>query len=416
MSISQTDYAIALAASFYAGKPYVDTSFVLDADGSSSMVRHFTGHAPSYPDLSLAWSAEPFNMAVQADLALLRGGGLAGAGVEVATVFHLYLAVQRGLLSAADMAALAQPLGATAVLGQSAGPTYVSAADALVNAPGALVQLNLTGLAYLLDEKPDAMNAGGAGARAVAEPAPGTPLLPIGDVLGSSSASSAHLAQEVAAFYAVFLKRAPDQGGLQYFVAQMQSAGEVQGLSLLAATFAQAMDLAAIVAHRNPVDTIGMLCSALLDYSVDPGGLTYWSDRYTQGMTLTDVAAHLVYSALYSDLPGALASQVISAEAYPAAVARQNLLLNKAAVGLQYVAQFGTATNPGHLEDLGSDAAFNASKAVLAGVTDRAASVQDQITDLARIEINTADGSAAVTLIGTHLALAQSAAQLQSWY
>jgi hypothetical protein len=416
MSISQADYAVALAASYYAGKPWIDTSFVLNADGSTSMLRHFTGVAPAYPDLLLALPAEQLNKAIDTELALLQSGGLASAGVEVSTVFHLYLAVQRGLLSATDMATLGQSLAATPVLGQSADTSFVSAAEALSNAPGALVQLNLTGLAYLLDEKPDRANPGGAGDRPMAEPAANTPLLPIGDVPGLAGAAAAHLAQEVSAFYAVFLKRAPDLGGLQYFVGQMQGAGEMQGLSQLAATFAQAMDLATIVAHRNPGDTIGMLYSALLDFSGDPAGVQYWTDQYTHGMALSDVAAHLVYSALYGDLPGSLASHLISPEDYAGAVARQNLLLNKATVGLQYVAQFGAATNAAHVDDLGADAAFNASIAVLAGVTDSAETLQAQVTNLARIEVNTADDTAAVTLIGTHMALAQSAAQLQTWY
>jgi hypothetical protein len=49
-------------------------------------------------------------------------------------------------------------------------------------------------------------------------------------------------------------------------------------------------------------------------------------------------------------------------------------------------------------------------------VTDSAETLQAQVTNLARIEVNTADDTAAVTLIGTHMALAQSAAQLQTWY
>ena len=416
MSISQTDYGAALATSYYAGKPYIDTSFVLNADGSTAMLRHFTGMAPACPDLLLALPAEQLDLAIDKDLALLRSGGLVGSGVDVSTVFHLYLAVQRGLLSATDMATLGQSLAATPVVGQSAGATFVSAAEALANSPGALVQLNLTGLAYLLDEKPDRTNPGGAGDRPVAEPAANTPLLPLGEVPGLAGAATGHLAQDVAAFYAVFLKRAPDLGGLQYFVAQMQGAGEIQGIRELAAICAQAMGLATIVAHRNPGDTIQMLYTALLDFSGDPGEVQYWTDQYTHGMSLPDVAANVVYATLYGDLPARLGSQLLSPEGYAGAVARQNLLLNQVTAGLQYVAQFGAATNLTQPGGLGSEAAFNAGVAVLTGLTDSAATLQAQVNGMARVEINTADDTAAVALIGTHMALAQSAAQLQTWY
>lgn len=192
--------------------------------------------------------------------------------------------------------------------------------------------------------------------------------------------------QIIAALYVATYDRAPDNNGLAYWVGQIP-AGQTpfQVSSSLAAGFAANPIFAQTYGSLNDSQFVNALYQNILGAPGDAKGVAYWIQELTPtsfggaGLTRTALLGKFVYDSLTIDLttkpPGLTDSE------WTTAIGRQNLLLNKVSVGLQFASLLGSSTNMdphtnvSTIAGLNSDPAFVASQAVLKSVTSDPGSV-----------------------------------------
>lgn len=193
---------------------------------------------------------------------------------------------------------------------------------------------------------------------------------------------------KIAALYSAVFNRAPDQEGLDFWLAQLDG-----GASLVDAAVGFTLHpvFTETYGDMTSIEFVQALYMNVLGSAGDAAGIQYWVDRLATGESRGEIVASFVEGALTIDLAALLAAGELSQADYDAAVVRQNSLTNKATVGVYFAETFGAASNLSAdtdattKEGLESDPIYLASQAAIAKVTDAAASV-----DTAKSSIDTA--------------------------
>lgn len=183
---------------------------------------------------------------------------------------------------------------------------------------------------------------------------------------------------KVAALYSAIFNRAPDQAGLNFWLAEMANGAT---LAKAAEGFTQHPVFTQTYAGMTNIQFVQQLYINVLGSAGDAKGIQYWADRLSAGESKGQVVAAFVEGALTIDLPALLASGSLSQADYDAAVVRQNALTNKGDVGVFFAETFGSKSNLAATTDtttkagLEADPIYLASQAAIAKVTADAASV-----------------------------------------
>lgn len=185
--------------------------------------------------------------------------------------------------------------------------------------------------------------------------------------------------QEVAALYSAIFNRAPDQAGLEFWVAAIEG-----GDSLVKAAegFTLHPVFAEVYGDMDNQAKVEALYTNVLGSAGDAAGIQYWIAKLESGVSFGQVVAEFVSGALTIDLDALLESGELSQADYDAAVVRQNSITNKADAGVYFAETFGAASNLDPATDtttkegLESDPVYLASQAAIAGVTDDPASLE----------------------------------------
>jgi hypothetical protein len=185
--------------------------------------------------------------------------------------------------------------------------------------------------------------------------------------------------QSVAALYTAIFNRAPDQAGLNYWTAQINGGAT---FASVAAGFAQHEVFTTGIGALSNSAYVTALYTNILGSAGDTAGIAYWTARLAAGESKASVVAAFVSGSLTIDVAALQASGALTAADAAAALVRQQTLTNKADVGIYFANTLGTASNLNAATVVSSkagllaDPAYQASSAVIANVTNTAASVQ----------------------------------------
>ena len=185
--------------------------------------------------------------------------------------------------------------------------------------------------------------------------------------------------QSVSALYVAIFNRAPDQAGLNAWVAQINAG---KSFADVAAGFASHEVFTTGIGALSNAAYVAALYTNVLGSAGDAAGIAAWTALLNGGASKASIAASFVQSALTVDIPALLASGALSAADAAAATIRQQTLTNKADVGIYFANTLGAASNlnaatvTSSKAGLEADPIYNASKAAIAGVNNTAASVQ----------------------------------------
>ncbi len=185
--------------------------------------------------------------------------------------------------------------------------------------------------------------------------------------------------QIISALYVATFNRAPDDEGLTFWESQFTTNSSA-AIQQLAAGFASHPAFTQLYPPTQPnLNFVEAIYINVLGAPGDAGGIAFWTQALTSGaLTRSQFLAAFVESALTADFP----NPALSPEENAAAIIRQDYLFNKADVGLFFADTLGADSNltipptdPNDLASLEADPAYQASQAILAGVTNDDASV-----------------------------------------
>lgn len=185
--------------------------------------------------------------------------------------------------------------------------------------------------------------------------------------------------QSVAALYTAIFNRAPDQAGLNFWTAQINGGAT---FASVAAGFAQHEVFTTGIGALGNAAYVAALYTNILGSAGDTAGIAYWTARLAAGETKASVVAAFVQGSLTIDVAALQASGGLTATEAAAALVRQQTLTNKADVGIYFAnslaanSNLNAATIVTSKAGLLADPAYQASVAVIANVTNTAASVQ----------------------------------------
>lgn len=186
--------------------------------------------------------------------------------------------------------------------------------------------------------------------------------------------------QSVAALYVAIFNRAPDQAGLNAWVAQINAG---KSFADVAAGFASHEVFTTGIGALSNAAYVAALYTNVLGSAGDAAGIAAWTALLNSGASKASVAASFVQSALTVDIPALLAAGSLSAADAAAATIRQATLTNKADVGIYFATTLGAASNLNPLTvtsskaGLEADPIYKASQAAIANVTNVASTVTD---------------------------------------
>ncbi len=105
-------------------------------------------------------------------------------------------------------------------------------------------------------------------------------------------------------YYWNILGRAPDLGGLNYWTGEIislvSSGGDIkEGFRTFAQTFFNSQEY--LNRARDNVEYVTDLYNTFFDRPPDPGGLNYWTNELSQGMSRSTVLDNFVYSTEFND-------------------------------------------------------------------------------------------------------------------
>lgn len=193
--------------------------------------------------------------------------------------------------------------------------------------------------------------------------------------------------QTISAMYVAVFNRAPDAEGLGFWE-NVFAANADDGVKAIAAGFTDHPAFSEIYDPLNDLAFVQAIYQNVLGGPGDPGGVLYWQNVLASGVSRSDMLASFVHGALTIDLDALKASGGLTDAEYTAAVARQNVLTNKANVGLNFTAILGAdsnldpATDTTTVAGLESDPAYLASQAAIRSVTDNPQTAVDAIAFL----------------------------------
>ena len=186
--------------------------------------------------------------------------------------------------------------------------------------------------------------------------------------------------QIISALYVATFNRAPDKSGLTFWQGQFTTNSSA-AVQQLAAGFASHPAFTQLYGGLDNLAFVQQIYINVLGQQGDAGGITFWNALLENGtLSRSQFLAAFVESALTADFP----NPALTADENAAAQERQDYLTNKADVGLYFADTLGDAsnllptTNPDILDGpngLLADPAYQASQAILAGVTDNDSSV-----------------------------------------
>ncbi|MFZ2169565.1 MAG: DUF4214 domain-containing protein, partial [Methylococcaceae bacterium] len=183
----------------------------------------------------------------------------------------------------------------------------------------------------------------------------------------------------ISALYVATFNRAPDKAGLTFWENQF-AANPATAVRAIAAGFTQHPAFTTLYGGLNNLDFVQAIYVNVLGGPGDAAGITFWNGLLTAGLSRADFLAAFVESALTVDINSTNFPNLSQAE-LDAAIIRQDYLTNKAEVGLFFADTLGAASNldpttdPNSLASLENDPAYQASVAILGGVTDNDSSV-----------------------------------------
>jgi len=216
--------------------------------------------------------------------------------------------------------------------------------------------------------------------------------------------------QVISAMYSAVFNRAPDAAGLGFW--ETQFAANANSVAALAAGFTQHPVFTETYGAMDNLTFVQAIYQNVLGGPGDAGGVVYWNNQLTNGLSRSDMLASFVSGALTIDLVALKAAGQLTDAEFTAAVARQDQLTNKANVGLQFAALLGDKSNLDPATDtttvagLAADPAYLASQAAIRSVTN------DDATALAAITfLNTAAADAdPIAFVNANAAAAAGAA------
>ena len=191
--------------------------------------------------------------------------------------------------------------------------------------------------------------------------------------------------QIISATYVALFQRAPDKAGLMFWedAAPTYGAdGSVELAIAMANQFAQHPAFTTIYGGLGNAAFINAIYQNIGGKPADAAGRDFWLGKLTDAVnpiSRGDLVGEFIYTVL-SITPAELAAQQANGDITMAeltdALARQDRLTNKAAVGLEFTnaladgSSLNPATDANSLASLQMDPAYLASKAIIAGVTE----------------------------------------------
>ncbi|MBC3873662.1 Ig-like domain-containing protein [Undibacterium flavidum] len=169
--------------------------------------------------------------------------------------------------------------------------------------------------------------------------------------------------EKIAALYTLMYHRAPDQGGLNYWLDEMAHGKTMTDISRAFAGNARFMTDYASMSNQQFVET---MYQQGLGNQGDASGIGYWAGKLNQGQSRPDMLAEFALASITADLVSAHKTHALTDAEYLAASVRQNALLNRIDLGLEFVQKFGVNSNPQTASD--QDAAYYAAKLLLSKV------------------------------------------------
>lgn len=186
--------------------------------------------------------------------------------------------------------------------------------------------------------------------------------------------------QLISGLYVAFFNRAPDQSGLQFWTnAAVQSQLTDNALAReMAKGFATHPFFTSAYGALNNDQFIDTVYNNIGGAPADANGKSFWLKALDGGLSRSDFVGDYTFLLLnitVAELQAQLNSGAITQEDYDNAILRQDRLTNKSEVGLQFANALGAnsnlapGTNPNDPASLDNDPAFQASRAIIAGVT-----------------------------------------------
>ncbi|MBC3875799.1 Ig-like domain-containing protein [Undibacterium flavidum] len=169
--------------------------------------------------------------------------------------------------------------------------------------------------------------------------------------------------EKIAALYTLMYHRAPDQEGLTYWLNEMAHGKTMTDISRAFASHSRFMKDYATMNNQLFVET---LYKDGLGNAGDAQGVSFWINKLNLGQSRADMVAEFALSAMTTNLVSIHDAHGLSDAEFLAATVRQNTLLNRIDLGLEFVKQFGSATNPLSATDL--DPAYHAAQLIIAKV------------------------------------------------
>ena len=183
--------------------------------------------------------------------------------------------------------------------------------------------------------------------------------------------------EKIAALYTLMYHRAPDQAGLTYWLNEMANGKTMTDISRAFAGHARFMNDYASLNNQEFVET---MYKEGLGNAGDVQGINYWTNKLALGQSRADMLAEFALSTITVDLISMNQSGALTQTEFIAATERQNTLLNRIDLGLEFVKQFGNATNPMAASDL--DPAYHAAQLIVAKVGASDQSLYDNLNQL----------------------------------
>jgi hypothetical protein len=196
----------------------------------------------------------------------------------------------------------------------------------------------------------------------------------------------------ISALYAATFNRAPDKAGLTFWETSY-AADPAVAIRNIALGFTNHPAFTTLYGGLNNPDFVSAIYVNVLGGPGENEGITFWTNLLDAGLSRSDFLADFVYDALTVDINSTNFPSLSQAE-LDAAIIRQDYLTNKAEVGLFFADTLGADSNLSPTTDsntldgpngLNSDPAYQASQAILAGVTN-----DDNSVSAAETLINTA--------------------------
>lgn len=169
--------------------------------------------------------------------------------------------------------------------------------------------------------------------------------------------------EKIAALYTLMYHRAPDQSGLNYWLSEMAHGKTMTDISRAFAGNARFITDYASMSNQLFVET---MYQHGLGNQGDASGIGYWTGKLNLGQSRPDMLAEFALASITADLVTAHKTHVLNDAEYLAASVRQNALLNRIDLGLEFVQKFGVNSNPQAASD--QDEAYYAAKLLLSKV------------------------------------------------